>query len=77
MSIIKYNQTGRTEQIQAMRQRTGQMGREGTYWTNDDKENLKTLFYQNTGITEIALILQRTEVAVMQQIQSLNRKRQT
>ena len=72
MSITKYNQTERTEQIQAMRHRTGQMDRERTYWTNDDKENLKTLFYQNTGITEIALILQRTEVAVMQQIQSLN-----
>lgn len=72
MFNTEYNLTERVERIQAMRQRTGQMNREGTYWTDDDKETLKTLFSQNVGITEIALILQRTEVAVMQQIQSLN-----
>ena len=72
MLATEYNQSERTERIKAMRQRTGQMDRERTYWTEDDKETLKALFSQNVGITEIALILQRTEVAVMQQIQSLN-----
>ena len=72
MFTTEHNQPERTERIKAMRQRTGQMDREGTYWTDEDKNILRTLFYENVGITEIALTLRRTEVAVMQQIQSLN-----
>lgn len=72
MTDINHNETERSKRIQAMRQRTGQMEREGSYWTADDKDNLKTLFFQNVGITDIALILQRTEVAVAQQIQMMN-----
>lgn len=72
MSITSNHQTERNALIHAMRQRTKQLEREGFYWTDDEKQQLKTLFYENIGITDIALILQRTEVAVMQQIQLLN-----
>ena len=72
MTGTNYNEIERIKQIQAMRQRTGQMEREGMYWTDEDREKLKMLFCQNIGITDIALELQRTEVAVMQQIQLLN-----
>lgn len=67
-----HNETERNSRIQAMRQRTSQLEREGTYWTDDDKERLRSLFFDNVGITDIALILQRTEVAVAQQIQLMN-----
>lgn len=72
MSIMANNQAQQAAYIQAMRQRTAQLEREGSYWTEDDKNVLKHLFHNNIGITEIALKLQRTEVAVMQQIQVLN-----
>jgi hypothetical protein len=72
MSITTNNQTEQVARIQAMRQRTAQLEREGSYWTENDKNTLKHLFHNNIGITEIALELQRTEVAVMQQIQALN-----
>lgn len=67
-----HNETERNSRIQAMRQRTSQLEREGTYWTDDDKERLRSLFFENVGITDIALILQRTEVAIAQQIQLMN-----
>ena len=60
------------EKIRAMRQKTAQLQREGKFWSNGDRERLSKLFYKNKGITEIALDLERTEVAVMQQIQQMN-----
>ncbi|MEY8232555.1 hypothetical protein AALA82_13185 [Oscillospiraceae bacterium 50-16] len=38
------------------------------YWKSEEREELKRLFYQGRGITEIALQLQRSEMAVVQQL---------
>ncbi len=57
------------EAVTSMRNRTVRMDREGDYWTEEEKEQLVKLFRQGEGITAIAIRLQRTEPAIMQQIE--------
>lgn len=58
-----------TEMIKSLRNRTVRLEHEGDYWTAEENERLKSMFSDNLGISEIALTLQRTEPAVMQQIE--------
>lgn len=60
------------EIVRSMRHRTSRMEREGDYWDDAEKEKLVHLFDGNIGITEIAVQLQRTEPAVIQQIEKLD-----
>lgn len=55
-----------------MRNRTTRLEREGDYWSEDEKEQLKEMFFDGIGITEIAIRLQRTEPAVIQQIEKMD-----
>lgn len=71
MSKTANHEMSRAELIQGMRQRTIIMEREGEYWTEDERRRLKELFKRNNDLTDIALALRRTEMAVVQQIQSL------
>lgn len=59
-----------SESIINLRNRTIRLDREGDCWTDDEKEILRQKFYNGDGITEMALALQRTESAIMQQIES-------
>lgn len=61
-----------TETVRNMRKRTSRMEREGDYWDESEKEQLRQLFNDNVGITAIAVQLQRTEPAVIQQIEKLD-----
>lgn len=61
-----------TEGVVSMRNRTVRMDREGDYWTDAEKEQLVKLFYMGEGITAIAMRLQRTEPAIMQQIEKMD-----
>lgn len=58
--------------IKAMRTNTSKPERQGEYWSEDEIENLKSMFYSEYGITEMALTLQRTEPAIFQQIEKLD-----
>lgn len=58
-----------TDAVRNMRQGTGRLEREGEYWTEEEKERLTRLFNESVGITEIAVLLQRTERAIGQQIE--------
>ena len=58
--------------IKAMRTNTSKPERQGEYWSDDEIENLKSMFYSEYGITEMALTLQRTEPAIFQQIEKLD-----
>ena len=58
--------------VKNMRRRTTRMEREGDYWTEEDKELLIRLFNEGVGITDIAIQLQRTEPAVIQQIEKMD-----
>ena len=69
MAANSDNETKRKERVRAMRQRTAQLEREGMYWTEDEKEHLRQSIWDGLDITEIALNLQRTEMAVLQQAQ--------
>lgn len=60
------------EAVTSMRNRTVRMDREGDYWTEEEKEQLVKLFRQGEGITAIAIKLQRTEPAIMQQIEKMD-----
>lgn len=60
------------ELIQAMRRKNHKLERDGDYWTEEDKETLYNMFEQGYGISEIAIALQRTEQAVIQQIEKMN-----
>ena len=61
-----------TEMIKSLRNRTVRLEHEGDYWTADENERLKSMFSDNIGISEISLTLQRTEQAVMQQIEKMD-----
>ena len=61
-----------TEMIKSLRNRTVRLEHEGDYWTADENERLKSMFSDNIGISEISLTLQRTEPAVMQQIEKMD-----
>lgn len=61
-----------TEGVISMRNRTVRMDREGDYWTDEEKEQLVKLFQEGEGITAIAIRLQRTEPAIMQQIEKMD-----
>jgi len=60
------------EGVISMRNRTVRLDREGDYWTEEEKEQLVKLFREGEGITAIAIRLQRTEPAIMQQIEKLD-----
>ena len=58
-----------SETVKNMRNRTTRMERAGGYWSPEEKRQLEELFFAGVGITEIAVRLQRTEPAVIQQIE--------
>lgn len=60
------------EVVKNMRNRTVRLDRQGDYWTDDEKNQLVKMFNEGIGITEIAMRLQRTEPAIVQQIEKLD-----
>lgn len=61
-----------TETVKSIRNRTTRLDHEGDYWTEYEKEKLKNRFHEGAGITEIAIEMQRTEPAVIQQIEKMD-----
>lgn len=61
-----------TESVINMRNRTVRLDREGDYWTDEEREKLVQKFREGKGITAMALELQRTESAIIQQIEALD-----
>lgn len=64
---MKKNKNHR-ELIKAYRDGYMMPERSGNNWTKDEIEKLSGFFYEGVGISAIALELQRTEVAVIQQL---------
>lgn len=65
-------ETNFTQTVRNMRRRTTKLEREGDYWSPQEIDQLKTSFHEGVGITEMAIRLQRTEPAVIQQIEKLD-----
>lgn len=63
------NEQDYTNTVKNMRKSAVRLERQGDYWSEEDKENLSKMFSEGVGITEMAVVLQRSESAVMQQIE--------
>ena len=61
----------RTEQIKAMRERTAPVERSREYWTEEELQELESMFSDGVGITDMALTLHRSELAIFTRIQGL------
>lgn len=70
--IITMFRNGCEESVKNMRNRTVRLDREGDYWTAEEREILVQKFQEGEGITAMALQLQRTESAIIQQIEALD-----
>ncbi len=66
------NQKEYLESVKSMRNHTKRLEREGDYWTQEERDKLVWMFNRGEGITEIAIQFQRTEPAVIQQIEKLD-----
>ena len=60
------------QSVLIMRSKGEKLDREGEYWSDEERGFLQSLFDSGTGITAIAIILQRTELAVIQQAQLMD-----
>ena len=69
---INDNEENVQEVIRNVRSGKVHLGREGSYWSDSDVQKIKERFCEGIGISAIALELQRTESAVIQQIEKLN-----
>ena len=61
-----------SEEIKTMRRVGHYMPHDGWYWSENDVEKLKMEFSDGTGISQIAVELQKSELAVMQEIEKLD-----
>ncbi len=60
------------EVVKCIRNRTVRLEREGGYWEDDEKDQLVRMFHNGVGITEMAMALQRTEPAIIQQVEKMD-----
>lgn len=65
-------ETNITEKTIAMRNGTEKMKRDREYWSDEEREKLRSLFLAGVPINEIAIMLERSETAVYQQIIRMN-----
>ena len=56
------------KELRALRNGNRPPQRSGEYWTEDEVQQLTIMFEEGIGISEIAIELDRTEVAIYQQI---------
>lgn len=61
-----------TESVINMRKRTVRLDREGDYWNESERCELRKKFDEGEGITAMALAFQRTESAIIQQIELMD-----
>lgn len=59
------------QKIIAMRSGELVLNRESQCWTDDERKRLKRYFESGEGITDIAIMLERSETAILQQIEHM------
>ena len=57
--------------LKALREGTSPSERSREYWTDEEKEELRQYFMDDEGISQIAIALQRSENAIVQQLIAL------
>lgn len=63
-----YEENNQRELLMAIRSGDLPSERSKEYWSDHEREELKRLYESGVGISEIALLLQRSENAVVQQL---------
>lgn len=58
----------RQNDLIAMRMNGKGLDNDGLYWSEEDRKKLVNAFESGIGVSEIALLLKRSETAIMQQI---------
>ncbi|MDO5786046.1 MAG: hypothetical protein Q4P20_13410 [Eubacteriales bacterium] len=58
----------RQNDLIAMRMNGKGLDNDGLYWSEEDRKTLVNAFESGIGVSEIALLLKRSETAIMQQI---------
>ena len=66
------NNKGKRQAIIDLRTHKKRPEREGDFWSSDERENLSQFFMDGFDISEIALQLERSETAIIQQIEKLD-----
>ena len=61
-----------SELIKKMRNREIRLDRERNFWSEEEREKLAQMYSNGVDITEMALDLARTELAVIEQLNYLN-----
>ena len=69
MDQIQSN-SSKAEQVRKMRDRTEPVDRQQEYWTDDELQRLESMFYEGVGITDIALELGRSEIAIFNRVKA-------
>ena len=64
----------KAEQVRKMRDRTEPVDRQQEYWTDDELQRLESMFYEGVGITDIALELGRSEMAIFNRVKGFYRR---
>ena len=65
------NEKNKKVAVKNMRKIPYVQDRDRDYWTEDERRQLKRMFNDGEDLSEIALILQRTEIAICQQTVAL------
>ena len=65
------NEKNKKVAVKNMRKIPYVQDRDRDYWTEDERRQLKRMFNDGEDLSEIALILQRTEIAICQQAVAL------
>jgi len=60
------------EMIRHHRNGTIRFEREGAIWRDDEKQKVKSMFDEGYGLSEIALSIGRSEMAITQQIENMD-----
>lgn len=68
---MQENMNTKREQIKALRENGLLAQRQKDFWKKEERQKLQNMFYEGEGISEMALTFNRSEVAILNQINSM------
>lgn len=69
---MKNDMNTKREQIKALRKCGLPAQRQKDYWKEEDRQKLQDMFYEGEGISDMAITFHRSEVAILNQINSMH-----
>lgn len=68
---MKTDMSNKREQIIALRKCGLPSNRQRDYWKKEERQMLQDMFYEGEGISDMAITFHRSEVAIINQINSM------